>query len=140
MIENGQTVSVHYVGTFDDGTEFDNSRSRGQALSIQVGVGQVIPGFDQALTEMSVGETKSVSLTPEQAYGQSNPDAVQVVGRDNFPPEMELMEGLTVQGQGPQGPVLATIIVADETNVTIDLNHPLAGKNLNFEIELISIS
>lgn len=140
MIENGQTVNVHYVGTFDDGTEFDNSRERGQHMTIEVGAGQVIPGFDQALAEMNVGETKSVSLSPEQAYGQNNPDAIQVVGRDNFPPEMQLTEGLTVQGQGPQGPVLATIIGADETNVTLDLNHPLAGKNLNFKIELISIS
>ena len=140
MIENGKTVNVHYVGTFDDGTEFDNSRQRGEALSIQVGVGQVIPGFDQALAEMSVGETKSISLSPEEAYGQPNPGAIQVVARNQFPPEMNLVEGATVQGQGPSGPVLATIIEYTEENVILDLNHPLAGKNLNFEIELISAS
>ena len=89
---------------------------------------------------MSVGETKSISLSPEQAYGAPNPEAVQVVAREQFPPEMNLAAGLTVQGQGPSGPVLATIVEATEENVILDLNHPLAGKNLNFEIEMISAS
>jgi FKBP-type peptidyl-prolyl cis-trans isomerase 2 len=139
-VENGQTVSVHYVGTLDDGTEFDNSRTRGDAMSIQVGAGRVIPGFENALTGMSVGETKSFSIDADKAYGPVNPDAIQTTPRTSFPEDFELIEGLQVQGQGPNGPVLATIKRFDSNNVTLDMNHPLAGKNLNFEIELVSIS
>ena len=139
-VENGQTVSVHYVGTLDDGTEFDNSRARGEAMSFQVGAGRVIPGFESALTGMSVGDTKSISISADAAYGPVNPDAVQTTPRTAFPEDFALSEGLQVQGQGPNGPVLATVRGFDEASVTLDMNHPLAGKNLNFEIELVSIS
>jgi peptidylprolyl isomerase len=140
MVENGQTVSVHYVGTLDDGTEFDNSRVRGSAMSFQMGTGRVIPGFENAITGMSVGETKNISIQSGDAYGPVNESAVQTTTRDAFPEDFELQEGLQVQGQGPNGPVLATIKNFDNDNVTLDMNHPLAGKNLNFEIELVSIS
>jgi len=140
MVENGQTVSVHYVGTLDDGTEFDNSRVRGAAMSFQMGTGRVIPGFENAVTGMSVGETKNISIHSGDAYGPVNENAVQTTARDAFPEDFELKEGLQVQGQGPNGPVLATVKNFDNNNVTLDMNHPLAGKNLNFEIELVSIS
>jgi FKBP-type peptidyl-prolyl cis-trans isomerase 2 len=140
MVENGQTVSVHYVGTLDDGTEFDNSRVRGTTMSFEIGAGRVIPGFENAITDMSIGETKSISIHSGDAYGPVNEAAVQTTPRDSFPEDFELKEGLQVQGQGPNGPVLATIKNFDSNNVTLDMNHPLAGKNLNFEIELVSIS
>jgi len=140
MVQTGQTVSIHYVGTFDDGTEFDSSRNRGETLAVQVGGGQVIPGFDEALQGMAVGEVKSISLTPDMAYGPRNDEAVQTVPKTAFPPEFQLTEGAQVQGQGPAGPVLATIQSWDESTVTVDMNHPLAGKNLNFEIELVSVN
>ena len=138
--ENGQTVSVHYIGTLDDGTEFDNSRQRGQALSFPLGGGQVIPGFDSAVVGMTVGATKNISIQSGDAYGPVNEHAVQTTTRDAFPADFELTEGLQVQGQGPTGPVLATVKSFDDETVTLDMNHPLAGKNLNFEIELVSIS
>ena len=139
-VKNGQKVSVHYVGTLDDGTEFDNSRSRGDAISFEVGSGQLITGFDSALPGMTVGEVKSVSLTPEDAYGEVNPQAIETVPRAVFPPDMPLEVGSMVQGRAPTGqPVVARVDAIEGESVTLDMNHPLAGKNLNFEIELVSI-
>ena len=86
-----KTLSVHYVGTFDDGTEFDNSRSRGAALQVEVGTGQLIPGFEQAVSEMEVGETKKIRIRPEEAYGPTNPTLIQEVGRDAFPDDFEFL-------------------------------------------------
>jgi len=139
MVQSGQTVSVHYIGTLDDGTQFDNSYDRGAPLEFEVGVGKVIPGFDQALLGMSIGETRSVALPMDEAYGPINEEAFQTLPRDAFPREMELSEGLQVQGQGPAGPVIATVVAASENEVQLNMNHPLAGKNLNFKIELVSI-
>tara|TARA_R100000234_G_scaffold19545_1_gene10985 strand:- start:1024 stop:1497 length:474 start_codon:yes stop_codon:yes gene_type:complete len=139
-VKNGQKVSVHYVGTLDDGTEFDNSRSRGDVISFEVGSGQLISGFDSALPGMVVGEVKSVSLTPEEAYGDVNPEAIETVPKNVFPPGMPLTVGGMVQGTAPTGqPVIARIDAIEGESVTLDMNHPLAGKNLNFEIELVSI-
>jgi len=139
-VKSGQTVNIHYVGTLDDGTEFDSSRNRGETLSFEVGSGQLISGFDEALSGMKVGEVKSVKLTPEKAYGDVNPDAFQTVPQTSFPPEMQLQEGLMVKGMGPAGEsVVAKIESVKDNSVVLDFNHPLAGKNLNFEIELLSI-
>ena len=140
-VKTGDTVSVHYQGKLDDGTEFDNSRNRGEPLTFQVGSGQVIAGFDVALTGMTVGETKTVSIPPDQAYGSRIDEAVQVVPKTAFPPGFPFTLGQTVQGQGADGnPIAATITAEDMQTVTIDMNHPLAGKNLNFEIELVSVT
>tara|TARA_B100000683_G_scaffold145933_1_gene141492 strand:+ start:894 stop:1322 length:429 start_codon:yes stop_codon:yes gene_type:complete len=140
MVQTGQTVSIHYIGTLDDGTEFDSSRNRGEPISVQVGTGQVIPGFDAALQGMTVGEVKNVSLSPDEAYGSHDEQAVQTVPKSAFPEDFQLIEGIQVQGQGPAGPILATVQSWDESTVTVDMNHPLAGKNLNFEIELVSVN
>ncbi len=137
-VENGQTVSVHYVGTLDDGTEFDNSRHRGEAISVEVGSGKLIPGFDAALLGMTVGEKKTFTLNPEDAYGDVNPEAFQTVPHTQFPEGHEFALDEVVQGQGPEGPVIARISALGDTEVTLDFNHPLAGKNLNFEIEVLS--
>ena len=140
QVQVGQTVGVHYVGTFDDGTQFDNSHTRGEPMNIEVGAGQVIPGFDNAIVGMSVGETKNVSLSPDEGYGQLNSSAIQEVPKTAFPPDFPLQEGMQVQGEGPAGPLVATVQSYDNEIVVLDMNHPLAGKNLNFAIELISIS
>ena len=89
QVENGNTVSVHYRGTLNDGTEFDSSHSRGEPLSFQVGSGQMINGFDAALPGMAVGETKSITLTPDQAYGESNPEAITDVPKESFPARIQ---------------------------------------------------
>ena len=139
-VSEGQTVSLHYIGTFDDGTEFDSSRGRGQPLTFQVGSGQVIPGFDTAVRTMSVGETQDVRIEAAEAYGEVNPDAYQTVPRDMFNPEMELVVDATVYGQNEGGQqMMARIVEFDDNSVRLDLNHPLAGKPLNFNIELLSV-
>jgi FKBP-type peptidyl-prolyl cis-trans isomerase 2 len=90
---------------------------------------------------MKIGEVKNVKLSPEEAYGNVNPEAVQAVPQSSFPPDFKLQEGLLVQGHDPQGqPVMAKIDSVEQDSVVLDFNHPLAGKSLNFEIELLSIS
>lgn len=138
--KNGDNVSVHYTGTFNDGTKFDSSHDRGEPISFTVGAGQMISGFDSAVNGMNVGESKTVTLSPDQAYGNSNPDAVQSVPKTEFPDGFEFIEGGVVQGQYPNGqPFRATITEVRESEATVDFNHPMAGKTLNFEIELVSI-
>ncbi len=140
QVENGNTVSVHYRGTLNDGTEFDSSHSRGEPLSFQVGSGEMINGFDAALPGMAVGETKNITLTPGQAYGDPNPDAIADVPKEQFPADFNFQVNAMVQGQNDMGqPVVGTINEVKDSTVTIDFNHPMAGKDLNFEIQLVSI-
>ena len=139
-VNEGQTVSLHYIGTFDDGTKFDSSRDRGQPLTFQVGSGQVIPGFDTAVRTMTVGETQDVRIEAAEAYGETNPEAFQDVPRAIFDPEMELVVDATVYGQQPDGSqMMARIVEFNDETVRLDLNHPLAGKPLNFNIELLTV-
>jgi FKBP-type peptidyl-prolyl cis-trans isomerase 2 len=139
-VEKGNTVSVHYCGTFSDGTEFDNSKNREEPMTFTVGAGQMISGFESALDGMEVGETKSVSLSPDEAYGNVNKEWVQPVPRSNFPADFDLIDGATVQGQRPDGQMfVAKIVSHDDDTAILDFNHPLAGRNLNFSIELINI-
>ena len=140
QVENGNTVSVHYRGTLNDGTEFDSSHSRGETLSFQVGAGQMISGFDAALPGMSVGETKNITLSPDQAYGNLIPEAITDVPKSAFPEGYNFKVDELVHGQNDMGqPVRGTINEVKEDVVTVDFNHPMAGKDLNFEIELVSI-
>ncbi len=139
-VEDGNTVCFHYVGTLDDGTEFDNSVTRQEPLTSQLGQGQMIPGFESALLGMSVGEKKSVSIDSKDAYGEYNSDAVQSFPLDNFSEGFEPILGESVQGQNELGQTFSAVIKeATEDAVVLDFNHPLAGKNLNFEIEVVSI-
>ena len=138
-VTNGHNVSVHYVGTLTDGTEFDNSRTRGQAVSFEIGSGRMISGFNDAVVGMTVGETKKVTLAPEQAYGTRNENALQNVPRDAFSEDFNFEVGGMIQGNGPRGPFLAKIHEVGEQEVILDMNHPLAGQELNFEIELVSV-
>ena len=137
-IMKGQVVGVHYVGTFDDGTEFDNSRTRGNPLFFRVGERQVINGFETAVMGMSVGETKNFVVTPEQAYGHNDPNLLREVPRNNFPTDFAFKEGMVVEMKSPQGkPFPAQVTSFTQDAVTLDFNHPLSGKTLNLEIELV---
>jgi len=138
-IEAGHTVSVHYTGTLRDGTEFDNSRLRNIPLTFEVGVTDMIPGFVNAILGMSEGETKSFTLQPSDAYGHRDPTAQQAIPRAAFGPDFEFEIGGAVQGSGPQGRFLATIEAFDDQEVTLDLNHPLSGEHLTFNVEVVSI-
>jgi peptidylprolyl isomerase len=139
-VENGKNVSVHYRGTLSDGSEFDNSKTRGETLSFQVGSGMMIPGFDTALLGMSAGETKNVTLSAGDAYGDRVVDAVQTVPKSAFGEGFEFLVGEVIQGNGPRGPFMAKIQEEREEDVLLDFNHPLAGEELSFEIELVSVS
>ena len=139
-VTNGQNVSVHYRGTLSDGTEFDNSRVRGQTLDFQLGSGRLLTGFNDAIVGMAVGETKTVNLTADEAYGQPVEEAIQRVPRGAFADDFVFEQGATVQGNGPAGPFIAKIQDVDDDTVTLDLNHPLAGKDLTFEVELVSVN
>ena len=140
-VEDGKTVCFHYVGTLEDGTEFDNSRTRGEPLVGHIGQGHLIPGFESALIGMGVGEKKSVLVESKDAYGEYNPDAVQIVPLERFPDDFTPQVGGQVQGESANGQTFnATVSDSTESEVTLDFNHPLAGKHLNFEIEVISIA
>ena len=138
-VENGNKVSVHYRGTFTDGEEFDSSYTRDQPLTFTVGSGETIPGFEAAIVGMSAGETKSVTLSPENAYGEINEDAIQSIPKTQFPEDFNAETGGMVEGVNPTGQrVRATITEVHDEHITLDFNHPMAGKELNFEIELVN--
>ena len=137
-VEIGTNVQVHYRGTFEDGTEFDNSRVRGHTLDFEVGSPKIIPGFTEALVGMTVGDSKTITLQPEEAYGHIDPEGVRPVPKSAFGDDFEFEVGLMVQGNGPRGPFVAKIASIEEEIINLDFNHPLAGKVLNFEIEVVT--
>ena len=137
-VTTGHNVKVHYKGTLTDGTEFDNSRVRGQTLDFEVGSGRMIRGFNDAVLGMAPGETKRVTLEPDAAYGDRNPQAMQAAPKEAFGEGFNFEVGGMVQGNGPQGTFVAKIQALEDENVVLDMNHPLAGEQLNFEIELIT--
>jgi len=140
-VEVGNNIKVHYKGTLNDGTEFDNSYKREGPISFEVGSPNLIVGFTDAVLGMSEGETKTVTLVPEDAYGVRIEEAIQRVPMAAFGPDFEFILGETVQGNGPMGPFLAKIqeLQEEEQQVVLDMNHPLAGEELKFEIELVEI-
>ena len=139
-VTNGNNVKVHYKGTLSDGEEFDNSRSRGQTLNFTVGSPQLLKGFNDSLIGMTEGQTKSFTIKAEDAYGNYNPEALQTAPRAAFPDNFDFAVGMQVQGHGPEGqPFLAKIVEFKDDLVTLDVNHPLAGKDLTFEVELVEI-
>jgi peptidylprolyl isomerase len=135
----GDTVKIHYTGTLDDGTQFDSSAGR-EPLEFELGSGQVIPGFDKAVEGMAVGEQKKINIAADDAYGQRNEQMVQDVPRSQLPADLTPQEGMALQAQQPDGNVVnLTVTAVSEDAITVDANHPLAGKDLNFDIELVSI-
>ncbi|MBV7378539.1 FKBP-type peptidyl-prolyl cis-trans isomerase [Maritimibacter dapengensis] len=138
--KSGDTVRIHYTGTLNDGTVFDSSQGR-DPLEFTVGSGQIIPGLDKAIPGMSPGEKKSVPVPADEAYGPHHPEGVTQVPRADIPDNIPLEEGTMLQMSTPDGrqvPVTVTELSASE--VTIDANHQLAGKDLNFDIELVEIA
>jgi len=142
-IKNGDMIKVEYEGTLDDGKVFDSSKhgDHSHPLEFEVGAGQVIPGFEKAVVGMKKGEEKTFKLTPDEAYGDPNPSMVQKIPRDKFPEGQEPKPGMIVMLGTPDGKQFpAKIAEVTEESVSIDLNHPLAGKNLNFKIKIVEIS
>lgn len=137
--KSGDTVKIHYTGTLSDGSTFDSSEGR-DPLEFTLGVGQVIPGFDKAVTGMSAGDSQTVNIPSGDAYGAHDPNGRQAFPRDQVPENVPLDIGTRLQLSGPQGqPIMVTVAEVSDTEVILDANHPLAGKDLTFEIELVEI-
>ena len=133
------TVTVNYTGKLEDGTIFDTSLVEGrEPLKAKLGEGQLIKGFEAGLIDMTEGEKKTIELSVEDAYGEARPEFINEVPRANVPEGVQ--EGENLQGMGPQGPVNVKVTAVNEETVTLDANHPLAGKKLIFDLELVSIS
>jgi FKBP-type peptidyl-prolyl cis-trans isomerase 2 len=139
-VKTGDSVKVHYTGKFDSGEVFDTSEG-GDPLAFTVGFGQVIPGFDQALIGMQVGDTKEIVIPPDQAYGERIQELVQTINRDQFQlGEIEPEVGMAIEMQTPEGSIPLVITGLSEKTVTLDANHPLAGENLHFALTLVEIA
>lgn len=139
MTQSGKKVKVHYVGTLDDGTVFDSSRDRNEPLEFTCMAGMMIPGFDKAVDQMEVGQTCTITLSPEDAYGPYDEAQIIQIPLDRLPGSQELNIGDSIVLRAEQGAPMPCV-VKDKTEDTIefDMNHPLAGKELTFEIELLS--
>ncbi|MHC1631514.1 MAG: FKBP-type peptidyl-prolyl cis-trans isomerase [Methanotrichaceae archaeon] len=137
--KKGDTVKVHYTGKLEDGTVFDSSAGSAP-LEFKISEGLVIPGFDEAMEGMSPGESKTVEITPVKGYGSHHEDLVVEISRDNLPPEVEPEVGQVIQiGQSHDKMLQIQVVETSEEKVVLDANHPLAGKMLTFEIELLEI-
>ena len=137
--KSGDKVKVHYKGTLNDGSVFDSSEGR-EPLEFVVGSGQVIPGFDNAVMGLSVGESKSVNIPSAEAYGPYQENMVLAIEKDKFPAGLSLTVGEQLQIPSQNGqPVVVVIKEVTDDKVTLDANHPLAGQDLNFNIELVEI-
>lgn len=133
---DGDTVKVGYTGTLDDGTVFDSSETR-EPLEFTIGDGKLIPGFEQAVLGMSPGESKTVKIPAMEAYGPHSKEMTVVVDRAEMPPDVDPKIGDQLQVSQPSGQTLVvTVSEVTEATVTLDANHPLAGKDLTFEIQL----
>ena len=136
----GRKMSVHYKGTFDNGEQFDSSYDRGEPLSFVCGAGQMILGFDKAVADMEVGEEKDIHLLPAEAYGEKDPNAIFSVPINELPGAEDLIVGNQVYLQNVYGMPFAVVVTdKTETEITFDANHEMAGKSLNFHIEIVSI-
>jgi peptidylprolyl isomerase len=136
---SGDTVRVHYTGTLSDGSTFDSSEGR-EPLEFVVGSGQVIPGFDAAVSDLEVGATATVTIVAADAYGEHSDEGVQVFPRDAFPPDASPEVGWAGELSAPDGQrVPATGAEVPDESITLDFNHPLAGQDLTFDITLVEV-
>ena len=139
-IKNGDTVKVHYTGTLENGEVFDSSEGR-DPLQFTMGAGQLIPGFEKAVMGLQVGDTTKAEIPSAEAYGEHNPQMEITVPKNQLPEDLEPVVGLQLQLTQENGqPVPCQVTKVEGENVTIDANHPLAGKDLTFEIEVVEIA
>lgn len=138
-VEHGSTVSVNYTGRLEDGSVFDSSLTEGRnPLETKLGEGTLIKGFEDGLIEMSIGEKKTIEIEPSDAYGDYMEEMVSFVPKTQMPEGVSV--GDTLQGFSPMGPITVKVLEVNEEEVKIDANHPLAGKKLIFDLEVVSIS
>jgi FKBP-type peptidyl-prolyl cis-trans isomerase SlpA len=138
-IKNGDNVSVHYTGKLEDGSVFDTSLAEGrEPLTVTLGQGQLIPGFENGLIDMTTGEIKTIEIEPENAYGDINPQLMNEIPLSQVPEGVKT--GDMLQGQNQFGPVNVVVKEIKEETVVLDMNHPLAGKKLIFDLEVVSVN
>ncbi|MEZ2131112.1 MULTISPECIES: peptidylprolyl isomerase [unclassified Sinorhizobium] len=137
--KSGDIVRVHYVGMLIDGTPFDTSKNR-EPLQFEIGAGQVIPGLERGVSGMNVGETQTVKIAAADAFGPHDPQKIQTVPRNTIPQNIDLKPGMQLQAQSRAGtPMTLSVVEVGPIEVTVDANHPLAGRDLMFEVELTEI-
>jgi peptidylprolyl isomerase len=138
VVTEGRTILVEYTGKLDDGTVFD--KSNGKPLEFVVGEHKILPAFEKAVTGMKKGESKTIKLTPSEGYGECHSELIRDIPRDLVPKEMDIKKGMMLMLGSPDGRrIPATIADVTDEKVVVDLNHPLAGKNLTFDIKVVSI-
>jgi peptidylprolyl isomerase len=138
--KSGDTVKVHYTGTLDDGTIFDTSANR-EPLEFTIGDGRIIPGFEKAIIGMSTTESKTIKISCDKAYGPYNNEMVMVVEKRQFPPHITAEVGQHLQIPRADGQTIIVVVAnVNESQITLDANHPLAGKDLTFDIQLVEIA
>jgi len=138
-VQEGNTVQVHYTGRLEDGTVFDTSAHR-EPLEFTVGANEVIPGFEEAVVGMNAGETKTVEISHDKAYGPHQDELMMQVDRGQLPPEIDPQEGQKLQVRQQDGQIyIVTVTDVNESQVTLDANHPLAGQDLTFDIQVIGV-
>ena len=140
-VNEGDTVKLEYTGTFEDGTVFDSSEKHGRPLEFKVGTGQVIKGFENAVKGMEIGEEKKIKLQPSEAYGEFSNDLIKEVPKNKIPAGHELEKDMMLLVKRDDGSqVISRIKDISENTVTVDMNHPLAGKIINFDIKVVDIT
>jgi peptidylprolyl isomerase len=139
-VTDGSTVTFHYKGTLEDGTQFDSSYDRNEPMTVELGNGKLIAGFESALQGMGSGDSKKFTLSPEEAYGNRREDATTTLNKSMFPEDFQFEEGMPIPLMAPNGQqVIAKLLEVSDSTVTADLNHPLAGEELTFEIEVLGV-
>jgi len=138
-VENKDTVMVHYKGTLDDGSVFDSTYD-GEPLVFKLGSGQILPAFEEALLGMEAFEKKSFKIPAKEAYGEYHEGLEQVIPKENFPEDIEIKIGeILLIGEDEENAIEFMITKLEGDSITLDPNHPLAGKDLNFDIEIVAV-
>ena len=139
MVKSGDTVRVHYTGRLEDGTVFDTSQER-EPLEFTIGEGSIIPGFEEAVKGMQVGQSKEVNISAQKAYGEYREDLIMMIDKAQLPKDLKPEVGQRLQMQQLEGGASIVVVTeVTEKTITVDANHPLAGKNLIFKIEVVDI-
>lgn len=140
QVKNDDTVKVHYTGKLQDGHVFDSSVERGEPMKFTMGQGQIIPGFENGVVDMKVNEKKTINISKEEAYGEINEELVQVVPKSQLPEDIEPEVGMGLVSKTQSGKDINLVIKdVKEDSITVDGNHPLAGKDLIFDLEVVEI-
>lgn len=137
-VSENKVVKMHYKGTLNDNSMFDSSEGK-EPLEFVYGIGMIIPGLEKELAGLKAGDKKTIKVACADAYGEKNDQAVQEVPKDQFPQDIEVKEGMQLMAQGPQGAIPVKVAKINDETITVDFNHPLAGEDLTFDVEIVEV-